>query len=169
MFTICPKCTLTLAVTANDLRLGQGYVRCGRCATVFNALVSLSEGGGREAEGTQANQVLTLPEESANDAGLDEALLRLDASAPTEPRDPSLESTQEAAVEASQPRAEAIAAEEVSIADAGDGAGDDARDDAEAPVDDTEVEEQNIPGSTGTVETIVLEGEGATQTEEYVD
>ena len=43
MFTVCPKCTLTLAVTANDLRLGQGYVRCGRCANVFNALLSLSQ------------------------------------------------------------------------------------------------------------------------------
>ncbi|MGA8705957.1 MAG: zinc-ribbon and DUF3426 domain-containing protein [Steroidobacteraceae bacterium] len=43
MFTVCPKCMLTLAVTANDLRMGQGYVRCGRCANVFNALLTLSE------------------------------------------------------------------------------------------------------------------------------
>jgi predicted Zn finger-like uncharacterized protein len=44
MFTICPKCTLTLVVTTVDLRAGQGYVRCGRCANVFNALVALREG-----------------------------------------------------------------------------------------------------------------------------
>ncbi len=43
MFTVCPKCALTLAVTAADLRAGQGYVRCGRCANVFNALLGLSE------------------------------------------------------------------------------------------------------------------------------
>lgn len=43
MFTVCPKCTLTLAVTVKDLRAGQGYVRCGRCANVFNALLTLSE------------------------------------------------------------------------------------------------------------------------------
>ena len=43
MFTVCPKCTLNLAVTAADLRAGQGYVRCGRCANVFNALLGLSE------------------------------------------------------------------------------------------------------------------------------
>jgi predicted Zn finger-like uncharacterized protein len=43
MFTVCPKCMLTLAVTASDLRMGQGYVRCGRCANVFNALLTLSE------------------------------------------------------------------------------------------------------------------------------
>lgn len=43
MFTVCPKCALTLVVTAADLRAGQGYVRCGRCANVFNALLGLSE------------------------------------------------------------------------------------------------------------------------------
>jgi predicted Zn finger-like uncharacterized protein len=43
MFTLCPKCTLTLAVTAGDLRAGQGYVRCGRCSNVFNALLQLTE------------------------------------------------------------------------------------------------------------------------------
>jgi predicted Zn finger-like uncharacterized protein len=43
MFTVCPKCTLTLSVSAGDLRSGQGYVRCGRCQNVFNALLTLSE------------------------------------------------------------------------------------------------------------------------------
>jgi predicted Zn finger-like uncharacterized protein len=43
MFTVCPKCALTLVVTAADLRVAQGYVRCGRCLNVFNALVRLSE------------------------------------------------------------------------------------------------------------------------------
>jgi predicted Zn finger-like uncharacterized protein len=43
MFTLCPKCALTLVVTAADLRIAQGYVRCGRCLNVFNALSRLSE------------------------------------------------------------------------------------------------------------------------------
>src|SRR6188768_3397806 len=43
MFTTCPNCRLHLAVTAGDLRVGQGYVRCGRCDKVFNALLSLVE------------------------------------------------------------------------------------------------------------------------------
>jgi predicted Zn finger-like uncharacterized protein len=43
MFTVCPKCALTLVVTAGDLRVAQGYVRCGRCSNVFNALSRLSE------------------------------------------------------------------------------------------------------------------------------
>ncbi|MEZ5498430.1 MAG: zinc-ribbon and DUF3426 domain-containing protein [Steroidobacteraceae bacterium] len=43
MYTICPKCALTLALTAADLRAGRGYVRCGRCVSVFNALPSLHD------------------------------------------------------------------------------------------------------------------------------
>ena len=43
MFTVCPKCALTLVVTAADLRVAQGYVRCGRCSSVFNALARLSD------------------------------------------------------------------------------------------------------------------------------
>ncbi|MGH8276405.1 MAG: MJ0042-type zinc finger domain-containing protein, partial [Steroidobacteraceae bacterium] len=42
MFTVCPKCALTLVVTAADLRVAQGYVRCGRCSSVFNALAQLT-------------------------------------------------------------------------------------------------------------------------------
>src|SRR5437764_4867344 len=45
MLTICPKCALTLLVTAEDLRVAQGYVRCGRCSSVFNALARLTEEG----------------------------------------------------------------------------------------------------------------------------
>src|SRR6202521_5846730 len=44
MFTVCPKCALTLVVTTEDLRVAQGYVRCGRCSSVFNALARLTEG-----------------------------------------------------------------------------------------------------------------------------
>jgi predicted Zn finger-like uncharacterized protein len=43
MFTVCPKCALTLTVTAADLRTAQGFVRCGQCTTVFNALLALSD------------------------------------------------------------------------------------------------------------------------------
>src|SRR5437667_247120 len=43
MLTICPKCALTLLVTAEDLRVAQGYVRCGRCSSGFNALARLTE------------------------------------------------------------------------------------------------------------------------------
>ncbi len=58
MFTVCPKCTLTLVVTTVDLRAGQGYVRCGRCANVFNALIALREGDPATGVSDTANRRL---------------------------------------------------------------------------------------------------------------
>jgi predicted Zn finger-like uncharacterized protein len=54
MFTVCPKCALTLVVTAADLRVAQGYVRCGRCSSVFNALARLTDE--RQAAALQQSQ-----------------------------------------------------------------------------------------------------------------
>ena len=70
MFTVCSKCNLRLTVTATDLRAAQGYVRCGRCANVFNALAALADDPGRLAEqppptDTQSRRALTLPEQPA--------------------------------------------------------------------------------------------------------
>jgi predicted Zn finger-like uncharacterized protein len=62
MFTVCPKCALTLVVTAGDLRVAQGYVRCGRCSNVFNALSRLAED--RQA----AAQAQSSPEPAPNPA-----------------------------------------------------------------------------------------------------
>src|SRR5947207_11587270 len=53
MFTVCPKCALTLVVSAEDLRVAQGYVRCGRCSSVFNALARLTEEGQLAAESVE--------------------------------------------------------------------------------------------------------------------
>jgi predicted Zn finger-like uncharacterized protein len=50
MFTVCSKCNLRLTVTATDLRAAQGYVRCGRCHNVFNALAALADDPGRMIE-----------------------------------------------------------------------------------------------------------------------
>ena len=63
MFTVCPKCTLTLVVTTVDLRAGQGYVRCGRCANVFNALIALREGepGGGTSDTARRRLLETAP------------------------------------------------------------------------------------------------------------
>src|SRR5437763_313848 len=54
MFTVCPKCALTLVVTTEDLRVAQGYVRCGRCSSVFNALARLTEEGLTSDESVEA-------------------------------------------------------------------------------------------------------------------
>jgi predicted Zn finger-like uncharacterized protein len=64
LFTVCPKCTLTLVVTTVDLRAGQGYVRCGRCANVFNALIALREGdpsGGTASESARLRAMESPP------------------------------------------------------------------------------------------------------------
>ena len=53
MYTVCPKCALTLVVTAADLRVAQGFVRCGRCSNVFNALARLSEDRGTGTSGVE--------------------------------------------------------------------------------------------------------------------
>jgi predicted Zn finger-like uncharacterized protein len=67
MFTVCSKCNLRLTVTATDLRAAQGYVRCGRCHNVFNALAALADDPARQPEtatptDTQSRLALKAPE-----------------------------------------------------------------------------------------------------------
>jgi predicted Zn finger-like uncharacterized protein len=129
MFTICPKCTLTLAVTAEDLRAGQGYVRCGRCLNVFNALLALSE----EADSDSVSSY------SQADPASSSQITRALASAnqPAEPPPLTLSDSQRTRL-----------ATEISS----DGAIEN---------------ESSLADGTGSFETIVLEGEGITQTEEF--
>lgn len=42
MVTTCPSCHTTFRVQHEDLRAGEGRVRCGQCAEIFNALDSLA-------------------------------------------------------------------------------------------------------------------------------
>jgi predicted Zn finger-like uncharacterized protein len=42
MVTRCPQCNTTFRVTAAHLKAREGYVRCGRCSEVFNALATLA-------------------------------------------------------------------------------------------------------------------------------
>ena len=118
MFTTCPQCARNLAVTASDLRLGQGYVRCGRCSGVFNALASLTD------EPTALEAAPDEPPESAQ---------------PLE-RPPL-----------------ASALEAIAVTD------------GEPPIDPNAETGENEILRTGVFETIVLEGDGITQTEEAVE
>jgi predicted Zn finger-like uncharacterized protein len=98
MFTVCPKCTLTLVVTTVDLRAGQGYVRCGRCANVFNALIALREGDPNGGTSDTANRRLqeTAPRPPANPAvGSGVAMDPQPAPAPAPPPEPEPEPTPE--------------------------------------------------------------------------
>jgi len=86
MFTVCPKCALTLVVTAADLRVAQGYVRCGRCSSVFNALARLADerqAAGGEALPAAAPEPATPRQEAPGDLSpLEEALGRPEEVAP---------------------------------------------------------------------------------------
>src|SRR6188768_2369957 len=88
MFTTCPSCRLHLAVTAADLRVGQGYVRCGRCDCVFNALISLADELAREQQsGHVATGTTTIPalEEQPADPEAEIGMLAPETEAEPEP------------------------------------------------------------------------------------
>src|SRR5262249_17492097 len=71
MFTVCPKCALTLVVTAQDLRVAQGYVRCGRCSNVFNAIIGLTDDrgalGNAGSQGTATTSIIRKAPSIADD------------------------------------------------------------------------------------------------------
>ena len=60
MYTQCPDCATVFRVTAETLRAAQGDVRCGVCATTFNALENLSE----QAFKAAAEDEAPLPDDS---------------------------------------------------------------------------------------------------------
>ncbi|MET0292029.1 MAG: zinc-ribbon and DUF3426 domain-containing protein [Steroidobacteraceae bacterium] len=155
MFTTCPNCALNLAVTAADLRVGQGYVRCGRCVSVFNALISLAdeaEVGPEEVAAVEdrasATQSRPIPPGLADFGRLD--LGETDDIISS----PAIRSPDEApppVVEASEREPEPRPA------------------DAPEPVRAGAVEVVEDHQATGTFETIILEGDTILQTEEFVD
>ena len=44
LFTRCPECRTTFRVSDEALKKANGQVRCGRCASVFNAIAERVEG-----------------------------------------------------------------------------------------------------------------------------
>src|SRR5215470_5279347 len=105
MFTVCPKCALTLVVTAADLRVAQGYVRCGRCSSVFNALARLSDERQAGAQGAEASAqpdpqpVESAPEVATDLSPLERALTGPDEGPATEPTSAAEDSIPEDALE----------------------------------------------------------------------
>ncbi len=55
MYTQCPHCQACFEITADQLKIGDGDVRCGQCLSIFNALHYLTE---------------SLPVQDGNDAAL---------------------------------------------------------------------------------------------------
>ncbi len=140
MFTTCPACRMNLAVTATDLRLGQGYVRCGRCERVFNALMSLSDDldpeqqSGHAAHGTTSLPAIQIeePDAAQESQGAGQEPVQDDA-------DPAGKELQD------------------------DDTDEESGDEQDSNVDVTD------SAAAGTVETIVLEGDTYLQTEEHLD
>jgi predicted Zn finger-like uncharacterized protein len=50
LLTRCPECDTTFRVTDETLKKASGQVRCGRCASVFNAYAELQDPGAQSAE-----------------------------------------------------------------------------------------------------------------------
>jgi len=101
MFTVCPKCALTLVVTAADLRVAQGYVRCGRCSSVFNALARLTDERQAAAASGEPDPASAAEPDSASAAEPDPAAAEAagGAQSPGEPADGTAE-TSASAIEA---------------------------------------------------------------------
>ena len=155
MFTVCPKCALPLAVTAADLRAGQGYVRCGRCSNVFNALLGLSEESGSASSGPDGPDGLPEAEmDKASATASRPALTEPDIiAAPPTPSTPWPPSAPALRLVDSPPRPPSNM---LSL---------ETEDDEESPDDDSTTGE--FRGTT-TFETIVLEGDTFLQTEETI-
>ena len=166
MFTTCPKCALNLALTVADLRLGQGYVRCGRCANVFNALPALTDEGDADdsASATATRPAMDLAAMRAHDEGV-ASIEVVDPDAPMEPEpEPQVLPAPEPQAEPDaqpepepQPEPERMPAVTPLVIVPEEGA-----------ADPTEATGENEVLRTGTFETIILEGDAITQTEETV-
>ncbi|HWN37905.1 MAG TPA: zinc-ribbon and DUF3426 domain-containing protein [Gammaproteobacteria bacterium] len=69
LLTRCPECDTTFRVTEETLKIASGQVRCGRCASVFNAYAELQDSDAKPAEPDaardQARSSATVPQPEA--------------------------------------------------------------------------------------------------------
>jgi predicted Zn finger-like uncharacterized protein len=180
MFTTCPNCKLHLAVTAVDLRVGQGYVRCGRCDRVFNALLSLGEDAdlehqaGLAATGTTTVPALEHPDDAIPTGSLATVTERVKDPEPEPAPEPGPEPEPSAGSFVPQQEEHAAPQDaplQVDLSEPDQEFGSPDEWSKVTPIrpqlnEQVEVEEST---ATGTFETIVLEGDTYLQTEEHVD
>ena len=96
LLTRCPDCDTTFRVTDETLKKANGQVRCGRCASVFNAYAELQDHGAKSFETTPPTAEPEPAAESAAVRTIADVVAEA-ASAETAERDPDGESA--AAVE----------------------------------------------------------------------
>ena len=158
MFTVCPKCALTLVVTAADLRVAQGYVRCGRCSNVFNALNALSDERHPEQHAPGAIAAAT-PAAVATPPPAPEP-----AASPEEPPAAAAAPSQSVAVASAEPPLAVALHDELEGEEIFEGEAEPPGESLEFDPSSTSVEQVFLapqPGdeeATGTFESIVLEG-----------
>jgi predicted Zn finger-like uncharacterized protein len=83
LLTRCPDCDTTFRVTDETLKKANGQVRCGRCASVFNAYAELQDPGAKSFDAPTTTSVLTTPRHTEPTAVSDAAKPTTGA-APTE-------------------------------------------------------------------------------------
>ncbi|MSR08376.1 MAG: DUF3426 domain-containing protein [Gammaproteobacteria bacterium] len=100
MFTNCPECGTVFRISTTELRVAEGYVRCGHCGATFNALATLAD----QLPPTVTLQQLTLPTDVDQGAAVDTTTMTPEAGPevavpglPTEPERPAAPPELEAA------------------------------------------------------------------------
>jgi hypothetical protein len=144
-------------VTAPDLRIGQGYVRCGRCERVFNALLSLADdldpmnessaSASARATGTTSVPAIELDEEAGREDEIEDHDEGEEQDEEEEPEEEEVEETADIPAPVDAPATAAGSTPADSSVDVFDSQGQ----------------------ATGSYETIVLEGDTFLQTEEHID
>jgi predicted Zn finger-like uncharacterized protein len=111
LFTRCPDCQTTFKITADALRKADGQVRCGRCASVFNAYTELRRQT-RDAYGDDgvvqrpiapAEVLATDREAAAQEKHVIEADARRSTGAKPDPEDPAPQTAESEGVDAGEP------------------------------------------------------------------
>src|SRR5262245_42166235 len=92
LLTRCPDCDTTFRVTDETLKKANGQVRCGRCASVFNAYAELQDSGAKSYEAPPPPSVLTTPRRAEPAATAEASAPQADA-APTARPETGAEST----------------------------------------------------------------------------
>ena len=108
LFTRCPDCDTTFRVTDDALRKANGQVRCGRCASVFNAYAERREQPADPTADAASRRAIVEPaakQTKADAAQQGVVEIRPSIVAAPNARDPGALAAQQASAEASEPGA----------------------------------------------------------------
>ncbi len=108
LITRCPACGTMFKVVPDQLRISEGWVRCGHCTEIFDAAAQLQQASGLTAQPVPAVDVVPTP--PAGEPSFDAAITpALSESGHQEPEEPELHEPLAAAVLLSRQSAEPAA------------------------------------------------------------